>query len=120
MVCKTKYRNGKLPKKHIVHFEQLGVQLEKSDLWEERYQEVKAYLEANGITYIPKGALSESGYDLYSWAADQRRAYKKGILSDEKKKKLDDIGYPFMQTKANAGNSRAKSKNRNGLRMPKK
>ena len=104
--CKTKYRNGKLPKKHIVHFEQLGVQLEKSDLWEERYQEVKAYLEANGITYIPKGALSESGYDLYSWAADQRRAYKKGALSEEKKKKLDDIGYPFMQTKADKSERR--------------
>ena len=98
--CKTKYRNGKLPQKHIRHFEKLGVQLEKSDLWEERYQEMKAYLESNGITYIPKGAISESGFDLYSWAADQRRAYKKGAISEEKKKKLDDLGYPFKQTKA--------------------
>ena len=98
--CKTKYRNGKLPQKHIRHFEKLGVQLEKSDLWEERYQEMKAYLESNGITYIPKGAVSESGFDLYSWAADQRRAYKKGAISEEKKKKLDDLGYPFKQTKA--------------------
>ena len=104
--CKTKYRNGKLPQKHIRHFEKLGVQLEKSDLWEERYQEMKAYLESNGIKYIPKGAVSESGFDLYSWAADQRRAYKKGLLSEEKKKKLDDIGYPFMQTKADKSERR--------------
>lgn len=32
--CKIKYRNGKLPKKHIAHFEQLGIQFEKTDLLE--------------------------------------------------------------------------------------
>ncbi|MBQ3936673.1 MAG: helicase associated domain-containing protein, partial [Ruminococcus sp.] len=97
--CKTKYRNGKMPKKHILHFEKLGVQLEKSDAWEERFQEVKAYLEKNDTTYVPKGTYSESGYDLFSWVSDQRRAYKKGKLSAEQMKKLDEIGYPFLKDK---------------------
>lgn len=97
--CKTKYRNGKMPKKHITHFEQLGVQLEKSDAWEERFQEVKAYLEKNDTAYVPKGTYSESGYDLFSWVSDQRRAYKKGKLSAEQMKKLDEIGYPFLKDK---------------------
>lgn len=97
--CKTKYRNGKLPKKHITHFEQLGVRLEKSDAWEERYQEVRAYLEKNDTTYVPKSTYGESGFDLFSWINDQRRAYKKGKLSAEQMKKLDEIGYPFLKDK---------------------
>ena len=95
--CKTKYRNGKLSEKHIKHFEQLGIHLEKSDTWEERYQETKEFLTESGSTYIPKGTVSKSGFDLYSWAADQRKAYKKGILSEDKKRKLDEIGYPFLK-----------------------
>ena len=95
--CKTKYRNGKLSEKHIKHFEQLGIHLEKSDTWEERYQETKEFIVESGSTYIPKGAVSKSGFDLYSWAADQRKAYKKGILSEDKKRKLDEIGYPFLK-----------------------
>ncbi|WP_294469626.1 Helicase associated domain protein [uncultured Ruminococcus sp.] len=83
--CKTKYRSGKLPKKHITHFEQLGVQLEKSDAWEERFREVKAFIEKNGDTYIPKGTYSESGHDLFLWASDQRKFDKKGMLSEERK-----------------------------------
>ena len=98
--CKSKYRTGKLAKKHITHFEKLGIQLEKSDPWEERYQEVKAYLEANGITYIPIGTIGESGYDLYSWVTDQRKFDKSGTLSEDRKKKLVEIGYPFLHDKS--------------------
>ena len=95
--CKNKYHTGKLAKKHSLHFQQLGVSLEKSDVWEERFQELKTYLEDNKTRYIPKGALSAGGYDLYSWVADQRQAYKGDRLSDEQMRKLDEIGYPFLK-----------------------
>ena len=95
--CKTKYRKGKLSQKHISHFEQLGITLEKSDPWEERYQEVKAFLEKNGGTYISKGTRGESGCDLFLWVADQRKYDKKGLLSADRKKKLVEIGYPFLK-----------------------
>ncbi|ADU24057.1 Helicase associated domain protein [Ruminococcus albus] len=97
--CKVKYRNDKLPKKHIQHFEKLGITLDKTDIWEERYQEVKKYFEKHNTQYIPKGTVSESGYDMYSWISDQRRFYKAGKLTLEQKKKLDDIGYPFLKPK---------------------
>lgn len=97
MNCKAKYRKGKLPQKHVEHFQQLGVVLEQTtDVWLERYQEVKAYLEEHGTTCVPKGTISDSGYNLYSWIAEQRRAYKKGKLSEAQMKMLDDIGYPFQ------------------------
>jgi len=95
--CKTKYRKGKLPQKHFSHFEQLGITLEKSNPWEERYQEVKVFLERNGGTYIPKGTHSDSGYDLSSWIYEQRKADKKGTLSADKKERLIEIGYPFLK-----------------------
>ena len=97
--CKNKYRNGKLSKKHIQHFEKLRIILDKTDIWEERYQEVKKYFEKHNTQYIPKGTVSESGYDMYSWISDQRRFYKAGKLTLEQKKKLDDIGYPFLKPK---------------------
>ena len=95
--CKAKYRKGKLSQKHISHFEQIGITLEKSDPWEERYQEVKAFLEKSGGTYIPKGTHSYSGYDLSSWIYEQRKADKKGILSADRKERLIEIGYPFLK-----------------------
>jgi hypothetical protein len=95
--CKTKYRKGNLAKEHISHFEQLGVSLEKNDAWEKRYQEVKAYLEKNGGTYIPKDTYGENGHNLFSWVAEQRKADKKGKLTLEQKAKLVEIGYPFLK-----------------------
>lgn len=97
--CKTKYRKGTLAQKHISHFEKLGIRLEKADPWEERFEEVKAFLAQNGGAYIPKGTRGESGYDLFSWGAEQRRADRKGILSDDRKKRLIEIGYPFLKKK---------------------
>ena len=94
--CKVRYRKGKLPQEHIDHFQQLGVQLRKSgDSWSDRYHEVKAYLEEHDTTCVPKGTISDSGYNLYSWIAEQRKAYKSGKLSEAQMKMLDAIGYPF-------------------------
>ena len=97
--CKMKYRKGKLAQKHISHFEQLGIRLEKADPWEERFEEVKEFLAQNGGTYIPRGTRGESGYDLSSWVVDQRKHDKKGTLSADRKKRLLEIGYPFLKTK---------------------
>ena len=44
---------------------------------------------------VPKGTISDSGCNLYSWITVQRKAYRSGKLSDEQMKILDDIGYPF-------------------------
>lgn len=93
--CKTKYRNEKLAKKHIIHFQQLGISFEAVDSWEERYQDLKSYLTEHNMTSVPKSTIDRNGYDLYYWVSDQRRAYKSGKLTQEQMQKLDDIGYPF-------------------------
>ena len=93
--CKYKYKIGKLAKKHITHFQQLGISFEAVDSWEERYQELKSYLKEYNVTSVPKGTIDKNGYDLYYWVSDQRRAYKSGKLTQEQMQKLDDIGYPF-------------------------
>ena len=92
---KIDYRNGKLAKKHITHFQHLGISFEAVDSWEERYQELEAYLKERSEKYVPKGTIDKNGYDLYYWVSDQRRAYKSGKLTQEQMQKLDDIGYPF-------------------------
>jgi len=93
--CIYRYNQGKLPQKHIQHFQMLGVSFDKTDTWEERYKELKAYLKERSEKYVPKGTIDKNGYDLYYWVSDQRRAYKSGKLTQEQMQKLDDIGYPF-------------------------
>ena len=92
--CSFKYTQGKLSQKHILHFQKLGVSFDKTDMWEERYQELKSYLTEHNMTSVPKSTIDRNGYDLYYWVSDQRRAYKSGKLTQEQMQKLD-VGYPF-------------------------
>ena len=93
--CKSKYRAGKLAKKHIKHFEELGITLEKEDIWSERADEVEKYFKEHKTTSIPTGYIGVSGFDLHSWLEDQKKFYRKGTLSPERKARLDKMGYPF-------------------------
>ncbi|MBR1382409.1 MAG: helicase associated domain-containing protein, partial [Ruminococcus sp.] len=89
------YRAGKLAKKHIKHFEELGITLEKEDIWSERADEVEKYFKEHKTTSIPTGYIGVSGFDLHSWLEDQKKFYRKGTLSPERKARLDKMGYPF-------------------------
>ena len=93
--CKSKYRKGKLPQKHIQHFEQLGISLEKEDIWSERADEIEEYFIEHGVSYLPVGYIGRSGSNLWMWLEDQKKFYRKGTLSPERKARLDKMGYPF-------------------------
>ena len=50
--CIYRYNQGKLPQKHIQHFQMLSVSFDKTDTWEERYKELKAYLKERSEKYV--------------------------------------------------------------------
>ena len=68
----------------------------------ERYNQAKAYYEHHGNLKIPQGfktingyEYDENGIDLGAWLLNQRYAYKKGALSEEKINLLKAIGMRF-------------------------
>ena len=95
--CRVRYKQGELSEEYIKRFRQLKFPLDDEEQWNYRYEKVKAYFEENGVNRLPEKYIGNDGSDLTFWLAKQRRAYKKGELSKDQMKKLDDIGYPFKQ-----------------------
>lgn len=109
---KTFYKNGKLSNDRIEKLKKIGVILETKDLdetWNKMYSLAEAYYKKNnnlevvysfktkdGITYDK----SIDAYPLGRWLSFQKRAYKKDILTAEKIKKLEEIGFRFINKPA--------------------
>lgn len=56
------------------------------------FLECYQYFKKNGNLNVPKDCKSESGVDLYNWLRNNRAAYRKGKLSQDKIEKLKEIG----------------------------
>ena len=56
--------------------------------WQEKYEEFKKLVEETGDSNIPT-----SNQTLWRWSDKQRNANKKGVLSDNRKMLLDELGF---------------------------
>ena len=65
-----------------------------NDRWEQNYKLLCDYKDKNNLCDIPKNAFYK-GSALGIWCQRQRDKFKEGILSDERVKKLQDIGFSF-------------------------
>ncbi|GMH85539.1 hypothetical protein TrST_g10508 [Triparma strigata] len=61
--------------------------------WEENFQELVEYKKAKGDCLVPNKFETIEGVKLGRWVGTQREAYKKGNLSAEKIKRLEDVGF---------------------------
>ncbi|MGM9878718.1 MAG: helicase associated domain-containing protein, partial [Bacilli bacterium] len=83
-------REGKLSEERMKKLEEIDKDWNKSkeeinsEKWEETYEKVKTFYEENGR--LPKQTEECGG-----WLNKQRQSFKKGKLSDEKIKKLEEI-----------------------------
>ncbi|MCD7744937.1 MAG: Helicase associated domain protein [Lachnospiraceae bacterium] len=59
--------------------------------WEKGFQEAEDYQREHGSLQIPAKYRSQSGYPLGAWMQQQRRQYKKGRLSAERIRRLDNV-----------------------------
>ena len=64
----------------------------KHDLWNKKYLLAKEYYEENGDLQVPAKYITNNGTRLGEWIRTQRAFFKNGILEEERKKKLDEIG----------------------------
>lgn len=66
----------------------------EEDVWNGMYNKLVAYQREKGHLVVSK--LDESNLQLYSWMAYQRLRYKQKKVPDERKRKLDVIGFDFQ------------------------
>lgn len=67
------------------------------DLWDKSYQELVAYSNHFGHCNIP--ISYEANPSLGAWAFTQKMAFKKGILSEDRIEKLNELGFSFGKKK---------------------
>jgi hypothetical protein len=95
-VQRINYRSGNLSPGRIKRLEDIGF---KWDLQEEKFkkgfQETLLYKESTGNPNAPRGYETPEGYRLSSWQNTQRTNYKKGKLSPDRIKRLEEIGFTW-------------------------
>ena len=82
---------GRLTEEQVKRLDEIG--MEWSDkyerLWEKGYREAERYYAANGDLKVPTGYVTDTGYKLGHWIADQRENKK---LNAERRARLDALG----------------------------
>jgi superfamily II DNA or RNA helicase len=90
------YKKGKLSSDRIRRFEEIGFTWENiEEKFEEGFQEILIYKKNIGNPNAPSHYKTPEGYGLGSWQDHKRRIYKKGKLSPDKIKRLEEIGFSW-------------------------
>ena len=98
------YKKGTLFEDRIEKLEEIGMIFENvnDDTWNMMYELAKKYYEHYGNLKVPQKFktingydIDENGYNFGEWISNQRVKYKKGTLSEDKIKKLEEIGMIF-------------------------
>ena len=72
-------------------------------IWHRNYRQCKAFLETHEGCWLPSDLLTEDGKSLQAWILHNRSQYKKGRLTQEKRRLLESIHImeiTFRSTKA--------------------
>lgn len=89
------YRRGMYKKEHKELLDRLNVRWSpQKNKWYEYYAEAKKYYQEYGVLDIPNDFVS-NGLNVGRWICDKREIYRgrrDGILTDEQRRLLDDIG----------------------------
>jgi hypothetical protein len=87
--------SGKLGKDRVSQLNGIGftwVTRESARPWDEWFELLKAYKEEHGHCRAPRSA-EYRGVKLGRWVDRQRTSHKKGELSENRRTRLDDIGF---------------------------
>ena len=88
-------RKGKrLSPEQICRMEAIGMtwDVRAEQDWQERYEEARAFYDANGTLGVPAGHVSPKGKRLDLWIARQRKLWQEGKLTKEQIAALDALG----------------------------
>jgi len=84
------YRKGKLSKDRILKLEAIGfIWCRQDHVWNVMYQGLVEYKMVHGDCNVPQEWKEDP--QLGSWVVKQRHRKKKGLLSKERVRKLDEV-----------------------------
>jgi superfamily II DNA or RNA helicase len=90
---RSRYTRGKLEPERQVRLENLPRwtwnPLEAG--WDEGFDNLLAYIEAQGDSLVPFTFQTDSGLQLGAWVTNQRVAFGKGDLRDDRRRKLENL-----------------------------
>lgn len=91
---KNQYRSGTLSAERIEKLESIGVKWDPvlARNWANCYELAKEYYEKHGDLNINAHYVTDDGIKLGTWISSQRYNFKKGTITDEQKRLLDEIG----------------------------
>ena len=90
------YRKGYLSPDKIKRFEEIGFIWDKYKiLFEKGFQETLVYKNSTGNPNAPDGYRTPEGYKLGNWQNHQKQFYRKGKLSPDRIKRLEEIGFKW-------------------------
>ena len=102
---RTCYKNGELSDDRIERLEDLGFSWDPNqDSWDRCFKELAAYKLENGDCNVPK--RFEGG--LGAWVVNQRS--RKDSLSDDRKKRLEDLGFQWKPKRGRKPKATSKSR----------
>jgi hypothetical protein len=88
------YKKGKLSSDRIEQLEKIGFSWEiLEEQFEKGFQETLLYKESTGDPNAPKSYKTAEGYHLGTWQCNRKGNYRKGELSSDRIKRLEEIGF---------------------------
>ena len=94
-VQRGKYKKGKLSGEQVKKLEEIGFVWSILVEWEENFLLLLDYKNEKGNCLVTQTYKTVEGAKLGNWVGVQRREKKKGRLSGERVKKLEEIGFVF-------------------------
>ena len=92
---------GKLSQDKKHRLEQVGfVWGHARHTWEQGFQKLLAYKDEHGDMLVPKNYKTSDEFGLGRWVGNQRRAEKLGKLSQDKKHRLEQVGFVWSRCNA--------------------
>ena len=68
--------------------------------WERSFQKLLAYKQEHGHVLVPRKYKTSDGFGLGGWVASQRRKEKLGTLGQDKKHRLEEVGFSWGRSHA--------------------
>jgi hypothetical protein len=90
------YKKGNLSSDRIKRLEDIGFTWERlEEQFEKGFQETLLYKESSGNPNASQRFKTDEGFTLGTWQSSLRGNYKKGNISAERIKRLEEIGFKW-------------------------
>ncbi|MBR4961577.1 MAG: helicase associated domain-containing protein [Clostridia bacterium] len=87
-----------ITEEQIRRLEAIGMVWNLNDeLWLKNYRFAKDFYEQHGHLNVPREHKNKINFDLNDWFHQQREAYRKNTLSDERRQLLNEINFDWLK-----------------------